>query len=327
MTSEVTRRARAFVEEKTPAARGLGTALGDLIDDPEAFAATLEEGLEGLSDPAYATEQERVAPGSGAVIGVRWPLWRTVARQLRVPLEESSPSSAVSLGQRLVRSPVREIRLFSLVPLERSLMTDPERTWQILRRLARAANDWISVDSMAGLVARGILREPFRWAELEQLVYSPHRWERRLVGSTLARMPFEVPKHERTSIDPERHGLTAIGSLIGDADPDVQKALGWALREWTRVDGKGVTALLQAEADRARRTDDGHRAWVIRDALPAQPPTSAHALRASLSTIRRRSSSPATSTAAQVSASFADALAGSGQTVGWQGERMAGVAR
>lgn len=316
-----------FVAQKTPTAHGLGRALAELIDDPEAFTSALQDGFEGLADPAYAQEQERVAPGSGAVVGVRWPLWRAVARQLRAPLAESSPASAVSLGQRLVRSPIREIRLFALVPLERSLAADPERTWQILRRLARAANDWISVDSMADLVARGILAEPFRWAELEQLVYSPHRWERRLVGSTVARMPFGVPAHERTSIDPRRHALSAIESLIGDADADVQKALGWALREWTRVDRQGVTALLEKEAETARRTDDGHRAWVIRDALSAQPQATAQALRKSLADIRRRTGAPATSLAGQVSAGFADALAGAGQAVASQGDRMAGAAR
>lgn len=327
MTSEVTAHARAFVEEHLPRARGLGIALADQIDEPEAFVTTLQEGLENLADDAYAAEQQRVAQGSGAVIGVRWPLWRAVARQLRTPLAESSPASAVWLAQRLVTSPIREIRLFALVPLERSLATDPERTWQLLRRLGHAANDWISVDAMADLIAQGILREPFRWAELEQLVYSPHRWERRLVGSTLARLPFQVPAPRRGQIDPRHHGLAVIESLIGDADPAVQKALGWALREWTRVDQQGVSALLLAEADRAALTDDGHRSWVIRDALSAQPPEVAREVRARISAIRRRTGSPATSVASKVAASYGDSLARADQAVDSQGERMAGATR
>ena len=66
-----------------------------------------------------------------------------------------------------------------------------------MRRLARRAADWISVDELADLFAQGVLLERFRWAELEQLVYSSDKWERRLVGSTLARLPYEVPKHAR----------------------------------------------------------------------------------------------------------------------------------
>ena len=72
------------------------------------------------------------------------------------------------------------------MPLRRSLPDDPERSWQLMRRLSRASADWISVDALAGLYAQGILAESFRWAELEQLVYSADRWERRLVGSTVA---------------------------------------------------------------------------------------------------------------------------------------------
>ncbi|MEX2547477.1 MAG: hypothetical protein WD830_06755, partial [Chloroflexota bacterium] len=65
MTSEVTKRAQAFVAEHLPEARGLGVTLAELIDEPEEFVSAMREGLASLADPAYAAEQERVAPGSG----------------------------------------------------------------------------------------------------------------------------------------------------------------------------------------------------------------------------------------------------------------------
>ncbi|MDQ3493560.1 MAG: DNA alkylation repair protein [Chloroflexota bacterium] len=324
MTSDVSVRAQAWVEERQPEARGLGQQLAELIDDPEVFVSALRDGFERLADAAYAAEQERVAPGSGAVIGVRWPLVRSVARQLRAPLGDGSSASAISLAQRLVRSEIREIRLFAAVALEASMADDPERTWQVLRRLARAASDWISVDSMADLVARGIIAEPRRWAELEQLIYSSSRWERRLVGATLARMPFQVPSGQRGTLDGVR-GLMLIESLIGDADEQVQKSLGWALREWTRVHPQGVTALLDAEATAAAREDDGHRAWVIRDALSAQPAAAARALRQRISGVRRRASAAGTSRASAVAGGFDLAPDSAERVVRQQGERMAGA--
>ena len=324
MTSDVSARAQAWVEERLPEARGLGQQLAELIDDPEGFVGALHEGFERLADKDYAAAQEHVAPGSGAVIGVRWPLVRAVGRQLRGPLLEGSSASAISLAQRLVRSEIREIRLFATVPLEASLADDPERTWQALRRLARAATDWISVDAMADLLARGIIVEPRRWAELEQLVYSTSRWERRLVGSTLARMPFQVPSSERRALEGIR-GLMLIESLMGDADEQVQKALGWALREWTRVHPQGVAALLGAEATIAVREDDGNRAWVVRDALGAQPANVARALRKQMASVRRRSGAPSTSRASAVAMEFVSALDGSDRVVRQQGERMAGA--
>ena len=75
--------------------------------------------------------------------------------------------------------------------------SETERTWQLLRRAAREAGDWITVDSLAHPYGKGIVAEPYRWAELELLVYSPSRWERRLVGSTIATMPHVDRKRGR----------------------------------------------------------------------------------------------------------------------------------
>ena len=323
MTSEVSLRARALVAERLPQARGLGQALADLIDEPDAFVDVLREGFTQLADDAYAHEQERVAPGSGAVFGVRWPLVAAVDRQLRPALREVSSSSAVSLAERLATEDERELRLFSHVPLRRSLPADPERSWQLMRRLARVASDWISVDSLAELYAEGVLQERFRWAELEQLVYSASVWERRLVGATIARLPFAVPRHRRRELG-QLPALELLGTLIGDAEPDVQKSLSWALRSWREVDPAAVAAFIEAEAVRAGRADDGHRAWVLRDALsaPATDRRFAAGIRAQLEGVRRKPNSPSTSTAAEVVAGFRGIDKLTHPAVELQGERQ-----
>lgn len=331
MTSEATLRATAFVDEHLPEARELGAALAELTEDPELFTRTLTDGLQRLSDPVYAGEQERVAPGSGATIGVRWPLVHAIERALRVPLAELSSSSALWLAQRLARSEYREVRLFSLPALLRALTDDPERAWQLMRRLARGARDWISVDSLADVYAAGILAEPFRWAEIEQLVYSEHRMERRLVGSTLARMPHcFTPAARRagaaSAIAPR--ALEIAAQLMGDADDQVQKALSWAIREWSRVAPQPTERLLVDQARIAAGSADGNRAWVIRDALTLIDPASAADLRVRLAGIRRRPGAQSTSPAAQASAAFLAATLAADATltdraVAMQGERFA----
>jgi 3-methyladenine DNA glycosylase AlkD len=324
LTSEVSARAAALVAERLPQARGLGLALAELIDDPEAFTRTLTEGLEQLSDEAYAIEQERVAPGSGAVIGTRWPLVHAIERALRGPLKESSSSSALWLAQRLASSEFREVRLFSLPCLERSLPDDPERSWQLMRRLGRGARDWISVDTLASVYAQGILLEPFRWAELEQLVYSKQNMERRLVGATLARMPYEIHgRAGRSHALDARRALELVSTLMGDADDQVQKSLSWALRKWSRVDRVAVEGLLDREAILAARTGDGHRAWVIRDSLTLVDPRVATELRARLADVRKRGSSPSTSEASRAAATFSAPLDLADSVVAQQGERFA----
>jgi hypothetical protein len=303
--SGVTVRAEAFLAAHRPAAADLGRRLVDEVADPSAFVSVLAGGLQGLADPAYREAAAWIAPGARGVIGVRWPLIQVIERALRTTLARSSPAISVYLADVLSRDERFEVRLFAHAMLRRSLPDDPERSWQIIRRLARVATDWVSVDALAGVVARGLLLEPFRWAEIEQLVYSPHRWERRLVGSTLAELPHRLPPVARASLA-SRPGLAIIASLIGDADADVQKALSWSLRSWRGVDPVGVAALLRQETAVAVETADGARAWVVRDALTGAGADErlAAELRPRLAGIRRRAGAANTSQAFRHAAAF-----------------------
>ncbi|MGH2511391.1 MAG: DNA alkylation repair protein, partial [Candidatus Limnocylindrales bacterium] len=98
------------------------------------------------------------------------------------------------------------------------------------------------------------------------------------------------------------HGLGLIEDLLGDAQPNVQKALAWALRSLVRVDSDAVLAFVQAQAGRAAATDDGQRAWVLREALVKLPAGPAAVIRAELGSIRRKPGAPATSRAAAFAA-------------------------
>ncbi len=143
--------------------------------------------------------------------------------------------------------------------------------------------------------------DPRRWAELEQLVYSPSRWERRLVGSTLATMPHAGRPGGRDPIV-VTHALSLIRQLIGDSEPDVQKSLSWALRTCAQLDGPATAAFLDAEARTARQNDDGNRAWVIRDSLAKLPDRTAAGLRSAIEGVRRKPGAVSTSRAAAIAA-------------------------
>jgi 3-methyladenine DNA glycosylase AlkD len=306
--SPTTERAAALVAERRPVAETLGRELAELIGDPDGLAAALRDGLRGLADPEYLDGQHRVAPGLGLAFGVRWPLIEAIKRGFSESTRGERTGAWLFIADRLLREPELEPRWFAFGLLERIVADDPERAWQLMRRAARQAGDWITVDSLAHPVGKGILAEPYRWAELDQLAYSPSRWERRLIGSTIATIPFMDHRLGREQIVVE-HGLDLIGQLIGDDEPDVQKALAWALRGLTVVDRDAVTAFCELETERAARDSDGHRAWVIRDALPKLDPGPAGGIRARLEGIRRRAGAPATSNASEAAARFGgDAL-------------------
>ena len=296
--------AAAVIAEHATRATELGAAMAAEVADPAAFARGLARAFRELADPEYREGQAFVAPGLGPTHGVRTPLQVALRRAFERGTRKTSTSELLQVADRLLRGPEREARWFAISTLQRTLPNEPERTWQLLRRAAAEADDWITVDNLAHPFGKGILAESYRWAELEQLTVSPSRWERRLVGSTIATMPF-VNRNAGREPEVATKSLAILATLIGDAEPDVQKALSWAYRSMTVVDLPATTAALEREAKLAAETDDGHRAWVVRDSASKLAPADAARLKELLAGVRRRAGAPATSTAAELAERFA----------------------
>ena len=303
--SPVTAAATQFVADHRAAADALGDRLANEVGDPAGFVDALTTGLESIADPLVPDGIRSVTPGLDAVIGVRLPLLSAVHRRFARGTRRVSSSPILDCTDRLLRHEMAEVRWFGMWNFERLLATDPERTWQLMRLAASEASEWISVDTLAHPYGVGILRDGRRWAEIGQLVYSPSRWERRLVGSTVATLPFVKGVSGARDPGVVERGLGLIAQLIGDAEPDVQKALSWALRNLAALDRAAVTAFVEREAQAARTTADGNRAWVMRDSLAKLVPADAARIRASIDGIRRRPGAPSTSIAAATSAAFA----------------------
>ena len=209
----------------------------------------------------------RVAPGIGTVHGVRRPLLAAVARGFRHETRHDRPTTLLFIADRLFHEPHLEARWFAFGLLERTLAADPERTWQLLRRAAREAGDWITVDDLAHPYGIGIDAEPYRWAELEQLVYSPSRWERRLIGSTIATMTHG---NRRTGREPgcssRRRSACSKRSWATPSRTSRRRSPG-RIDRWPSAIRRRPPSALRREADIAIADDDGHRAWVVRDSL------------------------------------------------------------
>ncbi len=281
----------------------LGASLAANLSDPAAFATDLSAAFRELADAEYRAGQSSVAPGIGPTHGVRTPLQVAVRRSFERASKRASTSELLLVADRLLREPEREARWFAITTLQRIIGKQPERTWQLLRRAAAEADDWITVDTLAHPFGQGILAEPYRWAELEQLTVSPSRWERRLVGSTIATMPF-VDRTAGREPEVAARALPLLATLIGDREPDVQKALSWAYRSMTLVDLPATSVALEHEARIAANNRDGHRARVVRDSLSKLSPETAGRIRRQLAGVRRKAGAPSTSDAADLAERF-----------------------
>jgi 3-methyladenine DNA glycosylase AlkD len=302
-TGTASERAAAIISGREERAETLGRGLAAHLSDAAGFASALAAAFVELADPEYRAGQEYVAPGIGPTHGVRTPLQVAVRRGFERASRGRSTSELLAVCDRLLREPEREARWFAISTLQRTLPAEPERTWQLLRRAAADADDWITIDHLAHPYGKGILAEPYRWAELEQLTISPSRWERRLVGSTIATMPY-VNRRAGRGAEVPAHALPLLATLIGDREPDVQKALSWGYRSMAIVDAAATAAALDEEARIAAETDDGHRAWVVRDSLAKLDAAVAAGIRSRVAGIRRHADAPSTSKASELVGRF-----------------------
>jgi 3-methyladenine DNA glycosylase AlkD len=292
--------------DRAAAAAALGRRLAEVAADPETLQSETDRGLREMARPEDLAAVRRVAPGIDPVVGASFFLVQRTGSAFVRATRRDSPSNLLLACDRWFALPMLEARWLAMVVLERLVVTDPERTWQLLRRASKEATDWITIDALAHPFGHGILAEPFRWSEIGQLAFAPSSWERRLVGSTIATIPFIDRMAGRVPAIAEQ-ALPILDSLIGDDRPEVQKALSWALRSLTLVDPDAVLDFCRREAAKAADERDGHRAWVIRDALAKLPSDDAARLRERLAGVRRRPGVPSTSEAAAV----ADAFVGS----------------
>jgi 3-methyladenine DNA glycosylase AlkD len=290
-SSAVTAASNAFVAAHLEKAIALGHCLATLVGQPEQFVASIEEGFTQLGDPANLEGMLRVTPGLGESLGVRLPLMEAAHKAFKRGTKGFPTGTLLDIVERLIANKYSEVRWFGMWEMERLLVTDPDRTWDLMRLAAAEAGEWITVDTLAHPYATGILREPLRWSDLQMLVHSSSRWERRLVGSTIATLPHVKHAGAKDKGVASR-GLMLIGLLMGDAEPDVQKALSWAIRSLAPIDTAAVVSFLQNETASARKKNDGNRAWVIRDSLPKLPAENAAALRTQLDGIRRKAGAP-----------------------------------
>ncbi len=141
--------------------------------------------------------------------------------------------------------------------------------------------------------------------------------------ATLATLPHRLPTARRDELGPEsvERALEMIRLLMGDAEEMVQKALSWAIREWTRVDAEPLRRCCGQRLPSRSSTETVPVPGSSAIHSPARRPTSAPTCADQLASLRRDREAPSTSIAAGQAASFAALLAGANDAVAAQGDR------
>lgn len=233
--------------------------------DPEALAATALGKLEDLGDSQRRNFAMGNYPTELRVIGIKNADRRVVEKDLLGELRDAPAQQVVDLAKALAGSGVLEAQRIAYEILDRHRSAAASLRLDDIEALAVGLDNWVSVDSFAGLVAGPAWREG-RIPEDVVLAWvdSNDRWWRRIaVVCTVA-----LNQKARGGAGDPIRTLAVCRKVARDHDEMVAKSLSWALRELAKRDPAPVVQFL-AEHDEVlparvkrevrRKIETGHK--------------------------------------------------------------------
>lgn len=135
---------------------------------------------------------------------------------------------------------------------------DYENSKQFVLRVLATLSNWEICDQLAlRVVAKlAIQNQKEIFSIMEQWLKSENKWIRRLAIATIP--PFIRAREIESKIC-----LGLLDKLMKEEDMDVKKAVGWALREVSKKDGKAVYEFLKKWA----REPDKNTKWIVKEGM------------------------------------------------------------
>ncbi len=212
---------------------------------PARLRTEIRAALRARIDASYRIQD--VVATKGEVLGVRVPAIREEVKEFRAGHPGLSVDDVVSLLDLAFPEQVREEVLFGtflLAAYRRRLATT---LWPHIDGWIDSIDNWETCDQLAMNVAgelvvqdRSLVDDLVRWAR------SPNPWRRRfaIAATTALNQKGRAFPHD---------ALRVLEPALGETEPGVQKALGWALREACKHDEEATFQLLLAHRGRCAR--------------------------------------------------------------------------
>lgn len=205
---------------------------------PSPLIAELRLALAPLAQPARAPAMRAYMRGQFDFLGIATPARRQGARALLLRLKGSGADILLAHAAALWQLPEREYQYVALDLLTMHWKELGRENLPALLALARQKPWWDSVDAMAGVVGK-VLRP--RHDGMDQALRHPDLWLRRI--AMLHQLGW------RGQTDSARLFEYAL-ALCGEREFFIQKAIGWALRDYARHAPEAVQDFLQRQRGR-----------------------------------------------------------------------------
>jgi 3-methyladenine DNA glycosylase AlkD len=206
----------------------------DLLSD-------LEAAFVAQADPRRAAGARAYMRDQFPFYGIPAPAQRLIAREVTSVLPVPTESDLVRAVRACWRKPEREWQYFACWYLRRHVRGSPADLLTAVEPLITTKSWWDTVDTLASHTVGGLVAQHAELAStMDDWIGSDDVW--------LARTAILHQLGYKAETDADR----LFGYCLrraGDREFFIRKAIGWALREYSKTDGKAVRAFVLANAD------------------------------------------------------------------------------
>jgi 3-methyladenine DNA glycosylase AlkD len=203
--------------------------------------ARLRTQLEANRDPVRAAGASAYMRDQFPFFGIPAPVQQRIAREVTKGLRPPSENELARISLRCWKEAEREWQYFACGYVRKYIAVASPDFISTARRLITTKSWWDTVDSLAGrTVGQLVAAHPTLIATMDEWIRSDDIW--------LARTAILHQLHHRQATDADR--LFAYCVLrASDKEFFIRKAIGWALREYSKTDERAVRRFVADHTD------------------------------------------------------------------------------
>jgi len=248
----------------------------DLVGSTRRILATYDPHRPDDTAAALQVLWSKVAPTEGGArlvkaeirekiqaLGVPVPALSEIGKEL-AKVARRRVGDLLPLAERLWTAYGREGRLVASTMLGPMELAAPEKVMLVIEEMARTCATWEDCDQLAMRALEPVVRkEPEQYlSTMQHWIEDPNKWVRRAGITVVARLPMKLSECTETC-------LSMVEPALGDDDPDVRRAVSFAIRMGARGEPEAVVDFIKRQAHRT----DAASIWVLCDAMRSMTKT------------------------------------------------------
>lgn len=205
---------------------------------PEKYLHHVKSTFQAAGDPERAQGQMAYMRNQFEYYGLRAPEWVALSKQIFADKGIPEGEDLQTLARLCMEDEYREINYFALEMVQKVQKKQPEAFIEFFEELITTRSWWDTVDWLSKLVGIHFRRFPHLIAPVtERWMASGNMWLQRVC------LIFQLTYKEKTDTELM---FRFILELQDSKEFFIQKAAGWALRQYSKTDPEAVKAFIEA---------------------------------------------------------------------------------